>query len=88
MIATILDTRTGLIGTKQGVRSWEWAENNYSCDCNRNLWEADDNPGICKGCTRFLVIKAEFNDPEDYEYSLVELNEEYPVELLQLHGIL
>lgn len=48
--------------------------------------EKDDN--FCKGCKRFLVIEAEMNDPEDYEYTLEELNDGYPKELLRKHGIL
>lgn len=41
MKATILDTITRLTENIEGVRIWEFAENNYSCDCNRNLWNVD-----------------------------------------------
>ena len=89
MKATILDTKTGLRQTVEGPRSWEWAENNYSCDCNRNPWHAETGKpdGICEGRERFLVVAAEMNDPEDYEYTLAELNNGYPPELLKAHGI-
>lgn len=89
MKATILDTKTGLRQTVEGPRSWEWAENNYSCDCNRNPWHAETGKpdGVCEGCERFLVVAAEMNDPEDYEYTLAELNTGYPPELLKAHGI-
>ena len=89
MKATILDTKTGLRQTVEGPRSFEWAENNYSCDCNRNPWHASTGKpdGICEGCERFLVVAAEMNDPEDYEYTLMELNACYPPELLKAHVI-
>ena len=69
--------------TVDGPRSWEWAENNWSCDCNRNPWDVDTgNPeNVCEGCERFLVVEAVMDDPEDYEYTLDELNEGYPAEL-------
>lgn len=90
MKATILDTKTGLIAIKDGPRSWEWAENNYSCDCNRIL-SFDVDIGryqFCMGSKRFIVVGAEMNDPYDYEYTLAELNSGYPDELLRKHGIL
>lgn len=89
MKATILDTKTGLRQVVDGPRSWEWAENNYSCDCNRNPWDAETGKpdGICKGHERFLVVAAEMNHPEDSEYTLSELNADYPPELLKAHGI-
>ncbi len=89
MKATILDTKTGLRQTVDGPRSFEWAENNYSCDCNRNPWLAETGKpdGICEGCERFLLVAAEMNDLEDYEYTLAELNAGYPTELLKEHGI-
>ena len=90
MKATILDTKTGLIGVDtNGVRAWEWYENNWSCDCNRNLWGEPDNWWECNGCKRFLVIGAEYEAIDgDEVYTLAELNEGYPIELLAEHGIL
>ena len=83
MKAVVLDTVTGETKVMEGIRSFDWAEGNYSCDCNRGA----DLDAVCKS-ERFLVIEAEFNDPDDYEYSLFELNENYPVELLKLNGML
>lgn len=90
MKATILDTKNGLTAVVDGPRSWEWYENNYSCDCNRNPWNAeiDDETEFCGGCKRFLVIAAEMNSPDDDNYTLFELNHEYPKELLIKHGII
>lgn len=83
MIATILDTVTGEKMQVDGPRSWEWAENNWSCDCNRNPWGVDTGKpeGDCKGAERFLVIEAVMNGADDYEYTLDELNERYSAEL-------
>ena len=82
MIATILDTVTGEKITVNGPRSWEWAENNWSCDCNRNYWESSIvKSDVCQGSERFLVVDAVMDDPEDYGYTLDELNEGYPLEL-------
>lgn len=35
MKATVLDTETGDRRTSNGIRTFEWEENNWSCDCNR-----------------------------------------------------
>lgn len=94
MIATILDTQTGETRIVDGPCSFEWAENNYSCDCNReNKFDhededEDEETGLCKGGKRYLVIKAEFQGPEDYGYTLEEFNNGYPEELLRKHGII
>jgi len=85
MKATILDTVTGERMTVDGPPSWEWAENNWSCDCNRNPWgvETGNHKRGCNGCERFLVVEAVMDDPQDYEdYTLEELNAGYPKELL------
>jgi len=88
MKATVLDTVTGKRIVKDGIRSFEWACNNWSCDCNRQLlFGIDEGDGICIGGKRFLVVSAEMNDSEDDDYTLEELNSEYPVELLIAHGI-
>lgn len=93
MIATVLDTQTGIIYKKYGPRSWEWAENNWSCDCNRKpddiiMIDISKNINICEGSQRFIVIAAEMNDDdEDYEYTLAELNSRYNIALLKAHGI-
>jgi hypothetical protein len=93
MKATVLDTVTGVTVVHDGPCSWEWHINNWSCDCNRgNLFDYYDDPedGICHGGKRFIVIAAEFDiesDRMDYEYTLDELNADYPVELLRKYGI-
>lgn len=89
MNATILDTVTGKRARVFGINAWQWAENNWSCDCNRNPWHADTGKpdGICQGCERFLVVDAEF-EPGDDRYTLAELNASYPPELLKAHGII
>lgn len=80
MIATVLDTVTGKTKIVDGPRSWEWAENNWSCDCNRgNPENTNDN---CES-KRYLVIHAEMNSSDDYPYTLQELNEYYPKQLLE-----
>lgn len=88
MIAVVLDTVTGKSTSVQGHRSFEWAENNWSCDCNRSIAMKVNLPssGVCDGCKRFIVIDAKFEN-YDFKYSLFELNEEYPLELLGKYGI-
>lgn len=90
MKAIILDVITGRKMAVDGPRSWEWAENNYSCDCNRNVFRnldtvhnsMDGEPdGICKGHKRFLVVNAIMDHEDDCEYTLDELNSEYPKSL-------
>lgn len=92
MRAVVLDTETGKTHAVDGISAFQWAENNWSCDCNRNYFDVETNgeDGICEGCHRFLVIAAEFNTTPDengeqmdyQEYSLRELNACYPIELL------
>ena len=90
MKATILDTKTGLQEIVDGIYSFEWAENNYSCDCNRNPWDADTGKpeGICEGCERFIVVAAEMNSPNDDAYTLAELNSGYSKELLMKYSVI
>ena len=88
MIATVLDTVTGETQVRDDVRSWEWHCNNWSCDCNREfLFGRNTSNGICSGGKRYIVIKAVMDSPDDYEYTLHELNSGYPEELLTKHGV-
>ena len=82
MIATILDTVTGEKITVDGTHSFEWADGNWSCDCNRNPWGVDTGKpeNVCQGHERFLVVKTVM-DFDDYEYTLDELNEGYPADI-------
>ena len=83
MKATVLDTLTGDTAESEGIRSFEWAENNLSCDCNREILfkPFDFKSTGCDGCKRYIVVAAEFG-ADDYEYSLRDLNEGYPDVLL------
>lgn len=85
MKATILDTQTGTTHTEEGINSLAWFEGNYSCDCNR-AQIAGEHTGVCEGCYRYLVVKAEF-EPGETEYTLLELNEDYPEELVNRHCV-
>src|SRR5688572_30141470 len=92
MKCVVLDTVTGKTETQSGIDAWQWAENNWSCDCNRvhDGIEMDGEDGVCFGSKRFLVIDA-INETEADElrgYSLEDLNQYYPKELLQKHGII
>lgn len=82
MKATVLDTVTGQ--SKESffdASAWAWSDGNWSCDCNREaIFSIDSDTDFCLGGKRFLVIKAEFEVGE-VEYTLDELNEEYPKEL-------
>lgn len=89
MIATVLDTKTGETVKYNGPCAFEWVDGNWSCDCNRKAdfdVEPDCVEGFCEGGHRFLVIDAKFGSGE-HQYSLYELNECYPEELLTKHGI-
>lgn len=91
---TLLDTATG--ETKDinddCVTSFQLAENNWSCDCNRCTYFGLDHEdlgkvkGICFGEKRFIVISVE-NSDRDY-YTLKDYNAGYPEELLQKHGVI
>jgi hypothetical protein len=61
----ILDTRTGcasVIGPEWGVGVFQMSENNWACDCNRdvacgvNESSLRGRTGLCRGRKRFLVI--------------------------------
>ncbi len=42
MKATVLDTETGERRTSEGISTFQWEENNWSCDCNRATFFGDD----------------------------------------------
>lgn len=77
MRATILDTITGLSKEVDGPRAWEWAENNWSCDCNRDLWGVLPDTGVCLGSHRFIVVAADLTAEEDAGYTIADLNSDY-----------
>ena len=83
MKVTVLDTVTGKTKVVSGYGSFQWAENNLSCDCNRNEWDVDIelNDDYCHGSHRFIVVDAEFDIGETM-YTIKELNKDYPDGLL------
>jgi hypothetical protein len=84
MRVTLLDTETGETRLVGGISTFDWAENNWSCDCNRSrLFNADGDEDHCVGSHRFIVVHAvvELVD-SDYPATLRELNADYPPELL------
>lgn len=84
MNVVILDTVTGNKTPSQGYDGYWWSEGNGSCDCNRAIYSGVqiDTEGVCLGCKRFLIVES-----DNPEYSLAELNQGYPSELLKAHGI-
>jgi hypothetical protein len=98
MRAIVKDTTTGQQVSATGLRSFDWAEGNWSCDCNRatlfpptpSYWRPvviGHGPKFCLGAKRFIVIAASMCDPADYPYSLRDLNFSYPLDLLEAHGV-
>lgn len=90
MTATILDTQTGLRADLSGPSAYDFAEGNFACDCNRNLWDPDGEASqTCVGCHRFIVVAVALLDTDDEArgYTLAELNAFYPPALLQAHGV-
>ena len=80
VVVTLLDTMTGDIRVVEGIREFEWAENNYSCDCNRSIFF--DNWGESNDCdsVRYIVIGVY---PNLSNYTMEEFNENYPEYLLK-----
>jgi hypothetical protein len=97
MKVILLDTKTGARSYgADGLTSFSWTDNNWSCDCNRHQTfelsgedeEYYDGWGTCFGCHRFLVVDAEVDMEDDWDnLSLRELNGGYQESLLSQHGI-
>lgn len=89
MKATILDTVTGQTGVLEGMRPFCFAEGNWSCDCNRNLFGVEEPrpEGCCQGAFRFLVIDFEWESAEEQAsgYTLADFNDDYPADLVKKH---
>lgn len=92
MVVKLLDTITGDVVEASDIdSSFQWAENNWSCDCNRCTyfgldWEdLGEEEGFCYGEKRFLVV-AVIKPTRDY-YTLKDYNSGYPQELLTKHNI-
>ena len=89
MKVKLLDTETGNTVESEGISTFSWTENNYSCDCNRELLFGNDtNSGYCLKCNRYIVIEASVELDIDYPATLEELNQDYPKDLLRKYGIL
>lgn len=95
MKLTLLDTKTGKTAeVDDRISAWQWAENNWSDDCNRIDYFDDVNETeyrkeiglegchLCLGANRFLVIAPEIIQDEEDAYSLREVNHFYSEELL------
>ncbi len=84
MKVKLLDVDTGkTVFVDEGINTFQWAENNWSCDCNRWMYFGEGEPIGCEA-KRFLVVEYELEEG-DYECSLRELNSDYPLELLAKH---
>ncbi len=89
MKVSLLDTQTGKVATCEGISTFEWSENNWSCDCNRGrVFGHDAGSDMCIGCHRYLVIAAACESDDDWPASLVDLNADYPEELLRANSLL
>lgn len=86
MRVTILDTSNDKVHCKEKISTFQLRENNWSCDCNRAEDSRDDVDSTCQS-KRYLVIAAQPDLEDDYEVSLVELNEGYPAELLRKYNL-
>lgn len=87
MTVTLLDTKTGARRDFSDYDPYWWAEGNGSCDCNRRIMMGvdlanDKAEDSCEGCARFLVVGTDTD-----EYTLAQLNDGYPKELLIAYGI-
>jgi hypothetical protein len=85
----LLDAETGAVADiDDAINAFQWAENNWSCDCNRvgyfdpDYMEKDDD--ICRS-ERYLII-AVYKTDRDY-YTLRDYNSGYPDELLTRYNI-
>lgn len=82
----LLDTVTrNIVETTEPADSFQWAENNWSCDCNRqSYFEPIDWEASCVS-VRYLVIGV--SEPTRDYYTLKDYNDGYPDELLAKYNI-
>tara|TARA_Y100000588_G_scaffold170332_1_gene184128 strand:- start:3401 stop:3661 length:261 start_codon:yes stop_codon:yes gene_type:complete len=81
---TLLDKETGeeKVYPSTSISVFQWTENNWSCDCNREIafLKEGEDLGLEKPCTssRYIVVDAE-GDLEGYtkEIFIEECNKEY-----------
>lgn len=95
MKATLLDIVTGekreVTANQHGreISPFEWADNNWSCDCNRqDCFDVEEFDG-CRA-ERFLVVDFELTDEEKENWpdwrsaNPRYFNQEYPEETLNI----
>jgi hypothetical protein len=80
VVVTLLDTMTGDIRVVEGIREFAWAENNYSCDCNRSIFFDNWEESNTCDSVRYIVIDVY---PNLSNYTIEEFNENYPEYLLK-----
>jgi len=83
----LVDTQTNAEVVVSGIAESLWAHGHRSCDClralefvppaERQLWMNANTDTHCMGKKRYLVI-----DTTGRHYTLHELNENYPIDLL------
>lgn len=84
MIVTFFDLMTGTTAKRAGIHPFELTDNNWECDCNRQMLfdklEHRQGRGICEGYTRFIAIAVEREEedpPFDPQDVLIEANASY-----------
>jgi len=81
MKVTYLDLKTGKIATETGISAFQLAENNWSCDCNRQMAFGIESDRKCRSM-RFIVIDIEREpqlgfDGREKEEIIAEANSDY-----------
>ena len=86
MKCLLLDIKTNKVKWHGGPSTFDWTENNWSCDCNRATPFGntnDDNGGHCVGGHRYIVVDYILEDEDDYEpANFYELNSDYDKKLV------
>ena len=81
---TYKDLETGLLADQQVLNLFELTENNYSCDCNRQLaFGHDEGEGHCIGTHRYVVLDFSYAVPRQLSLEwkldrIAEANQGYP----------
>lgn len=80
MKCLLLDIQTNRLKWHSGPDTFNWAQNNWSCDCNRMGVFGDTSEGdYCVGGHRYLIVDYHLEDEDDYYVeSFDELNRDYP----------
>lgn len=85
MKCLLLDLKTNRVKWHSGPSTFDWTENNWSCDCNRAVpfgdWKEGD--GHCLGGHRYIVVDYINSGDDDYNVkSVCELNSDYGKEVV------